>query len=68
MNIPPFKRLLLEIWWFLLSFCLLAIGWINYNAGKGSWYAVMMIFGFLFLLYSIGSAIYYWRFHQRKER
>jgi hypothetical protein len=66
-KLSPRARLILEVWWFLLSLGMSAIGWINYINGNGHWYLVLAIFGVMFFLYSIGSAIYYWRFYQRKS-
>lgn len=65
-KLSPRARLILEVWWFLLSLCIIAIGWINYTNGNGHWYLILAIFGALFFLYSIGSSIYYWRFYQNK--
>jgi protein-S-isoprenylcysteine O-methyltransferase Ste14 len=68
MNYSPRTRLILEILWFIVSLSLLAIGWINYSQGKENWwYVLSMIFGALFLLYSVGSAIFYWRFHRKRS-
>jgi hypothetical protein len=68
MNLSPRARLLLEIWWLVLSLALMIFGWINYNAGKGHWYLIAAIFGVLFFVYSVGSSLYYWRFHQSKSK
>ena len=68
MNYSPRTRLFLELLWFIVSLSLLTIGWINYSQGKENWwYVLSMIFGALFLLYSVGSAIFYWRFHRKRS-
>lgn len=68
MNYSPRTRLFLEILWFLVSLSLLAFGWINYSQGKENWWSVLsMIFGALFLLYSVGSAIFYWWFYRKRS-
>jgi protein-S-isoprenylcysteine O-methyltransferase Ste14 len=68
MHYSPRTRLILEILWFVVSLSLLAIGLINYSQGRENWwYALSMIFGALFLLYTIGSAIFYWRFHRKRS-
>jgi hypothetical protein len=68
MNYSPRTRLILEISWFTVSIILLAFGWINYSQGRENWwYALAMIFGALFLLYTIGSATFYWCFHRKRS-
>ena len=68
MNYSPRTRLFLEILWFFFSLSLLTIGWINYNQGNTNWwYILSMIFGALFLLYSIGSAIFYWLLYRKRS-
>jgi hypothetical protein len=66
MNYSPRARLLLEISWMLVSILLLAIGLINYNQLNGGWYLLFIIFGACFLLYSLGSSLFYWRFHRKR--
>jgi protein-S-isoprenylcysteine O-methyltransferase Ste14 len=67
MQYSPRTRLILEILWLVVSLVLLAFGWINYSQGKANWWSVLsLIFGALFLLYSVGSAIFYWRFHRKR--
>jgi biotin transporter BioY len=68
MNYSPRIRLFLEILWLFISLSLLLIGWINYSQGRENWwYALSMILGALFFLYSVGSAIFYWRFHRKRS-
>ena len=68
MHYSPRTRLILEILWFIVSLSLLTIGWVNYSQGHANWwYALAIIFGALFLLYTIGSAIFYWRFHRKRS-
>jgi hypothetical protein len=66
MNYSPRTRLLLEATWMLVSILLLVIGWINYHPENGGWSLLLIIFGACFLLYSLGSAIFYWRFHRKR--
>ena len=67
MQYSPRTRLVLEILWALISLSLLAIGWINSSQGQATWWSVLsLILGAVFLLYSLGSAIFYWRFHRKR--
>jgi hypothetical protein len=66
MNYSPRTRLLLEVSWMLVSIVLLVIGWISYNQEHILWSLLLIIFGACFLLYSLGSAIFYWRFHRKR--
>jgi len=67
MHYSPRTRPFLEICWLVVSLALLTLGWINYSQGKATWWSILaLIFGALFLLYSVGSAIFYWRFHRKR--
>ncbi len=67
MQYSPRTRLLLEIFWLVVSLALFAFGWITYSRGQANvWSILALIGGTLFLLYSVGSIIFYWRFHRKR--